>query len=169
VAGIRPDQFRVLSQERDVFMQTIRRIGLEEAELLLAGARRRSAEIGVPMCIAVVDESGALVAFVREDTAKVTSISIAIDKAFTAAGARNHTTFYGKGSQPGGPAWGIDKTNGGHFTVIGGGVHVLEDGVVVGGIGISGGTAAQDHDVAMAGLAELTAAVPALTTVEPHA
>ncbi|HEY4281069.1 MAG TPA: heme-binding protein [Conexibacter sp.] len=148
-------------------MQTIRRIGVEEAELLLAGARRRAAEIGVPMCIAVADESGTLTAFLREDGAKVTSVSIAIDKAFTAAGARNHTTFYGHGSKPEGPAWGIDKTNGGHFTVIGGGVHVLEAGAVVGGIGISGGSAAQDHDVAMAAVAELTAAFPSLTTVTP--
>lgn len=148
-------------------MQTIRRLGVEDAEILIAGARRHAAAIGVPMCIAVVDESGTLVQFVREDGAKVTSVPIAIDKAFTAAGARNHTTFYGKVSQPGGAAWGIDKTNGGRFTAIGGGVHVLEDGVVVGGIGVSGGTAHEDQEVAMAALAHLTDRTPALTTEVP--
>jgi len=148
-------------------MQTIRRLGLDEAEILLAGARARSAQLGVPMCIAVSDESGTLVAFVREDGAKVTSVSLAIDKAYTAAGARNHTTFYGKASHPDGPAWGIALSNGGRFSPIGGGVHVLEDGVVVGGIGISGGTAHEDHDVAMAALAALTQQVPTLTTKEP--
>jgi uncharacterized protein GlcG (DUF336 family) len=148
-------------------MQTIRRIGLEEAEILVAAARVRAAEIGVPMCIAVVDESGTLSAFVREDGAKVTSVPLAIDKAFTAAGARNHTTFYGKVSQPGGPAWGIAHSNDGRFSPIGGGVHLLEDGVVVGGIGISGGTAHEDHDVAMAAVAALTQQFPTLTTKEP--
>jgi len=148
-------------------MQTIRRIGLEEAELLLAGARARSAEIGVPMCIAVADESGTLTAFVREDGAKVTSVELAIDKAFTAAGARNHTTFYGRVSKPDGPAWGIAHSNGGRFSPIGGGVHILEDGVVVGGIGVSGGTAHEDHDVAMAAVAHLNDRIPTLTTQEP--
>jgi len=139
-------------------MQTIRRIGTAEADLLVAGARQRAAELGIPMCIAVSDESGTLVQFVREDGARYTSVAIAIDKAFTAAGARNPTAFYGRHSQPGGPTWGIDKTNGGHFSVIGGGLPVTEDDVVVGGIGISGGTAAQDEDVATAAIAHLESA-----------
>lgn len=136
-------------------MQTIRRLGLAECEILIRGARKSSSQLQVPMCIAIADESGQLLHFVREDGAKVTSVSIAIDKAFTAAGARNHTTFYGQVSQPGGPAWGIDKTNGGHFSVIGGGVHILEGDVVVGGIGVSGGTAEQDQIVALAAVERL--------------
>lgn len=148
-------------------MQDIRRLGLSEAEALVAGARRHAAHIGVPMCIAVADESGNLIAFVREDHAKPTSISLAIDKAFTAAGARNHTSFYGRVSQPGGPAWGIHGSNGGRFTGIGGGVPIFEDGVVVGGIGISGGTATQDIEVGIAAVAFLTDSFPALTTSEP--
>lgn len=145
-------------------MQTIRRLGLAEATVLVQAASSRAAEIATPMCIAVADESGTLIAFIREDGAKPTSVSIAVDKAFTAAGARNHTAFYGGVSQPGGPAWGIDGTNGGHFTAIGGGVHVLEEGTVVGGVGVSGGTAAQDYDVAMAAVSALTALHPELTT-----
>jgi uncharacterized protein GlcG (DUF336 family) len=136
-------------------MQTIRRIGIAESEILLAGARARAEEIAVPMCIAIADESGTLTLFVRDDGAKPTSVSIAIDKAFTAAGARNTTAFYGEHSQPGNPTWGIQHTNGGRFNVIPGGRPVLEDGVVVGGIGISGGNAAQDDDVALAAIAHL--------------
>ncbi len=148
-------------------MQTIRRLGVEDAEQLILGARARAAEIGVPMCIAVVDESGTLISFLREDGAKITSVPLAIDKAFTAAGARNHTTFYGRVSQPDGPAWGIAHSNGGRFSPIGGGVHVLEDGVVVGGIGISGGTAHEDHDVAIAVVEVLERTTPSLSTVVP--
>ncbi|MBY4573076.1 DNA polymerase III subunit delta' [Gordonia paraffinivorans] len=129
-------------------MLQISRIDLAEARALIDAATERSLEIGVPMCIAVVDESGYLVAFDRMDTAKITSVSIAIDKAFTAAGARNHTSFYARVSAPGAPAWGINQTNDGHFNVIPGGIPIVVDGNVIGGIGISGGNSAQDDDVA---------------------
>ncbi len=129
-------------------MLQISRIDLGEAQALVSAATERSVDIGVPMCIAIVDESGYLVSFERMDTAKITSVSIAIDKAFTAAGARNHTSFYGKVSRPDGPAWGINQTNDGRFNVIAGGVPIIVDGNVIGGIGISGGNAAQDDDVA---------------------
>jgi uncharacterized protein GlcG (DUF336 family) len=131
-------------------MLSIARIATQEARTLVDQARELSVQLGVPMCIAVVDESGCLVAFERMDHAKVTSVSIAIDKAFTAAGARNPTSFYGQVSQPGSPSWGIDQTNGGHFCVIAGGVPLTVDGVVVGGVGLSGGTAAQDDEIATA-------------------
>lgn len=131
-------------------MLSVQRLDHADARRLLAGAERRAREIGVPMCTAVVDESGVLLAFDRMDGGKVSSVSIAIDKAFTAATARHPTTFYAEVSQPGAPAWGIDKSNGGHFCVIGGGVPVIVDGHVVGAVGVSSGTAAQDHDVAQA-------------------
>lgn len=146
-------------------MQSIRRIGTTEATILTVGASRRAAELGIPMCIAIADESGNLVSFVREDGAKFTSIAIAIAKAFTAAGARNHTAFYAEASKPGGPAWGIDGSNGGRFTVIPGGSPVIEGNNVVGAIGISGGNSSQDHDVALAALEALNAEIADLTTI----
>lgn len=149
-------------------MQSILRLELAEAQVLIDGASRRARQIGVPMCIAVADESGRLIAFVREDGAKVTSISIALDKAFTAAGARNQTAYYSRISIPGAPAWGIGGSNGGHFTPIAGGVHVLWDTTVVGGIGISGGTSEQDHDVAVSAVAFLSAQNPGFRTEEKH-
>ena len=133
-------------------MLTVRRLHIEDARLITRVAVRRSEEIGVPMCIAVVDESGVLVSFERMDGAKVTSVSIAIDKAFTAAGARNDTAFYGDESNPNSPTWRINGSNGGRFSTIGGGVPVAIDGSVVGGIGISSGSALQDVEVAKAAL-----------------
>jgi uncharacterized protein GlcG (DUF336 family) len=131
-------------------MRTKRCLDMEDARCLLDGARRRSEEIGVPMCVAVVDESGVLVAFERMDGGKVSSVSIAIDKAWTAACARNETRFYGDEANPKSPTWRIKGTNEGRFTVIGGGVPLTSDGEVVGGIGVSSGTAEQDEDVAHA-------------------
>src|SRR5690606_2610440 len=104
------------------------------------------------MCIAVTDEAGHLIAFRRMDGGKVTSISIAIDKAFTGAAARKPTHIYNQLCVSGQPTFGIHVTNGGHFSIIGGGFPVTVDGVVVGGIGISSGTAAEDREVAEAAL-----------------
>jgi uncharacterized protein GlcG (DUF336 family) len=90
--------------------------------------------------------------------AKLTSIQTAIDKAFTAAGHRAPTSTYSSNPQtaknfiPGGPAYGIHNSNGGRFTLIGGGIPITIDGVVVGAIGVSTGTPAQDIEVATAGV-----------------
>ena len=133
-------------------MLTIQRLDIADARLLLAGARARSEAIGVPMCIAITDESGNLVAFERMDGGKVTSTTIAIDKSYTASAAKRATHEYGVVSQPGGPAYGINSAIGGRLMVVGGGLPVAVDGVVVGGIGVSSGTPAQDQDVAQAGI-----------------
>src|SRR6202012_521750 len=107
-----------------------------------------SKNINVPMCIAVTHESGHLIEFSRMDGGKISRISIAIDKAFTAATARRGTHIYNQLCVPGQPTCGIHVTNGGPFSVIGGGLSLTFNGVVVGGIGISSGTAEQDLVVA---------------------
>src|SRR6056297_2201988 len=140
-------------------MLRINRLDLTDAGVLLSGARAKAAEIGVPMCIAITDEGGNLVAFERMDGGKVTSITIAIDKAFTAAGAKKATHEYGEVSQPGKPVYGIASAIGGRLMVVGGGLPVVVDGDVVGGIGVSSGTPAQDRDMAEAGIAAFLASL----------
>lgn len=136
-------------------MLEIKRLSICEADILIEGATRRATEIGIPMCIAVTDESGTLIAFRRMDGGKVSSVSIAIDKAFTGAAARKGTHVYNQLCVPGQPTFGIHVSNGGHFCVIGGGLPVTVDGDVVGGIGLSSGTAAEDIDCAQAAIAHL--------------
>jgi uncharacterized protein GlcG (DUF336 family) len=133
-------------------MLEIKRLSWDEAKILVDGAVASSREINTPMCIAVADESGNLIDFARMDGGKISSISIAIDKAFTAAAARRGTHIYNQLCVPGQPTFGIHVTNGGRFSVIGGGLPVTSKGVVVGGIGLSSGTAEQDHQVAEAAL-----------------
>ena len=140
-------------------MMIVKRLDLADAGVLLAGARAKAAEMGVPMCIAITDEGGNLVAFERMDGGKVTSITIAIDKAFTAAGAKKATHEYGEVSQPGKPVYGIASAIGGRLMVVGGGLPVLVDGEVVGGIGVSSGTPMQDREVAEAGIAAFLAGI----------
>lgn len=133
-------------------MLSISRLDIADARILIAGARARAEAIGVPMCIAITDESGNLIAFERMDGGKVTSTTIAIDKAYTAAAAKKATHEYGAASQPGSPAYGINSAINGRLMVVGGGLPVLVDGAVVGGIGVSSGTPAQDTEVAQAGI-----------------
>ena len=86
--------------------------------------------------------------------AKLTSVDIAINKAFTAAGHRVPTANYTSGTTflPGGPGYGIHNSNGGRFMLIGGGIPIEIDGAVVGAIGVSTGTPAQDIECATAGV-----------------
>ncbi|EMP55270.1 glcG protein [Marinobacter santoriniensis NKSG1] len=133
-------------------MLTINRLDLAEARILIEGAAQKAREIGVPMCIAVVDESGNVIAFERMDGGKITSVTIAQDKAFTAAAAKKATHEYNKVNTPGSLAFGIHTEVGGRISSVGGGLPVIVDGEVVGGIGISSGTPQQDMDCAQAGL-----------------
>ena len=136
-------------------MLTIKRLSIDEAKLMITASEKKSDQIGIPMCIAVTDESGNLLAFSRMDGGKVSSISIAIDKAFTAAAAKNPTAFYNEMCRPGNPTFGIHTSNQGHFSIIGGGLPIKSGSAIVGGIGASSGTPAQDIEVAEAGLAAL--------------
>ncbi|QOL82086.1 GlcG/HbpS family heme-binding protein [Pseudooceanicola spongiae] len=133
-------------------MISVQRLDARDAQVMIAGARARAEEIGVPMCIAITDEGGNLVAFERMDGGKVTSITIAIDKSFTASGAKRATHEYGTASQPGSPAYGISSAIGGRLMVVGGGFPVMVGTACVGGIGVSSGTADQDMQVAQAGV-----------------
>ena len=138
-------------------MLTIKRLAIDEAQILIDGAAEKARQIKVPMCIAVTDETGQLIKFDRMDGGKISSISIAIDKAFTGAAARRGTHIYNELCQPGKPTFGIHVTNGGHFSIIGGGLPVVVNGEIVGGIGVSSGSAEQDLECAEAGLAHFYA------------
>jgi uncharacterized protein GlcG (DUF336 family) len=139
-------------------MLTIKRLDTGEAQILIEGAVAKAREIGVAMCIAVTDESGHLIRFERMNGGKVSSISIAIDKAATGAIARHGTHVYNQLCVPGSPTFGIHITNNGHFSIIGGGLPVFIDGEIVGGIGVSSGTAEQDLVCAEAAIQHFYAA-----------
>ncbi|HEU4403156.1 MAG TPA: heme-binding protein [Candidatus Polarisedimenticolia bacterium] len=131
------------------------RLTLQGARLVMASAARKAAAIGVPMDIAVVDDGGHLLVFNRMDGAKLSSIDIAISKAWTAACARRATHEYAEIAGPGKPAFGIHVSNHGRFMIVGGGIPIVLDGQVIGGIGCSSGTVPQDREVAMAGIKAL--------------
>ena len=135
-------------------MLTIRTLSLEEAEIALDAAQQRAEEIGVPEVLCVADASGYPIALRRLDGGKVTSVQIAINKAFTAAGHRKPTHNY-KNALPGEEAFGIFTQHEGRFTVFVGGYPIFVDGQCVGALAASGGNGEQDETVCQAGIAAL--------------
>ena len=131
------------------------KLTLNDARLVLEGAEARAKAIGVDMDIAVVDDGGHLLAFIRMDKARVTSIDVAISKAFTAACARRATHEYAAVAGAGGPAFGIHVSNQGRFMIVGGGLPIFINGVIAGGVGCSSGSPEQDREVAQAGIDHL--------------
>jgi len=128
-------------------------LSLEAAKVAVEGAEQKAKQMGMDFNIAIVDGTLHLLHFTRMPDAKLTSIQISIDKAFTAAGHRAPTASYqNKNFIPGGPAYGIHNTNGGRFNIIGGGIPITIDGNVVGAIGVSTGTPAQDIECATGGV-----------------
>lgn len=130
-------------------------ITLEQAEQLSEAAKAKAKEIGVPMNIAIVDEGANLVSFHRMDNAWLGSVDISIKKAKTARFFDMNTGEIGKLSQPGGPLFGIEHSNGGLISFPGGIVLKDASGKIVGAIGVSGGSVEQDHEVASAAASKL--------------
>lgn len=130
-------------------------ITLEQARTVVEGALEFAKKQGVPMNITVVDAGGNLKAFCRMDGAFLGSIDVSMKKAKTARLFNMSSAELGAAAQPGGELYGIEVTNNG--LVIFGGGELLKDknGVVVGAIGVSGGSVQEDTNVAKAGVASL--------------
>ncbi len=133
-------------------MIKIPRLDINDAQLLIKGAREHANKINNPMCIAITDDSGNLIAFERMDGAKAHSILISQDKAYTAGAARKATHEYNEVNTPGNLAYGIDTECGGRISTVGGGYPIFMDELCLGGIGVSGGSPAQDMEVSQAAL-----------------
>jgi len=117
----------------------------------LQAAMEKAAEIDCNMNIAIVDAGANLKAFFRMDGAWLGSIDIAIKKAKTARYFDMPTGEIGKLSQPGGPLYNIEHSNGGLISFPGGVPLKDKEGTIVGAIGVSGSVVENDHAVAMAG------------------
>ena len=124
----------------------------EQARRILDAGIAKAEEIGQPMNIAVADGGGNLVSHARMDGAWLGSIDIAIKKAKTARFFDMPTGEIGKLSQPGGPLYQIEVSNGGLITFPGG-IPIKVGDTVVGAIGVSGSSVENDHAVAAAGAA----------------
>ncbi len=134
-------------------MKMVPKLTLADAHVIMQACVAKATEITVDMDIAITDDSGNLLMFHRMDHARITSIDISIGKSFTASAARKSTRAYGEISVPGKPAFGINTSNQGRFSIVAGGLPLFAAGEqIVGGIGCSSGTPDQDETVAQAGV-----------------
>ncbi|WP_316667279.1 cob(I)yrinic acid a,c-diamide adenosyltransferase [uncultured Propionibacterium sp.] len=123
------------------------RYDLAVLRLMAEAAQARAVEIGVPCVFAGVDDGGNLVLLERMAGSLLGSLDIAQGKAFTAAAFQRPTAELKDASGPAGELHGIQQSNAGHVVVFGGGLPVFVDGRLAGGIGVSGGAAAQDESI----------------------
>ena len=129
------------------------KLTLEGAQKMLAAAVAKAQAMGVPQCIAIVDDGGHMLAFARMDGAKVLSFDSSFRKAMTAASSRAPT---------GGMTEGLDIRLGiatqGKLLNVKGGLPIVVDGKTIGAVGVGSGTGDQDFEVAKAALAVLPGA-----------
>ena len=128
-------------------------IDLAAATRMTGAALHHAQGVGALVSAAVVDAGGHLVHFQRMDRAEVAGPTLAVDKAFTSVAHRIETALLGPLTAPGGPLWGLQSNGGGRYVVFAGGLPCWHDGVVVGGVGVSGGSAEEDAACARSALA----------------
>lgn len=141
------------------------KLEMREARCMVAAAVAKATAIGVAETVCITDEGGHPLLIERMDGARVTGPRIAWNKAFTAAGHRRSTHLFNAPPNgpalPGNEAFGIQWSFEGRFAVFVGGFPVVVNGVVVGGVGLSGGNGEQDTACGLAALAALSALLAA--------
>jgi len=122
----------------------------QRCDAVLAAAATKATDIGVPMNIAILDSGANLKSFLRMDGALIGSIDIALKKAKTSSLFGMNSEAVGEFCKPGGTSPGLDTTNGG-LVVFAGGIPLRDaEGRMIGSVGVSGGSVAQDFEVAKA-------------------
>jgi uncharacterized protein GlcG (DUF336 family) len=127
---------------------------LDAANAIITAAIAQANSIGAQEVIVIDDRDGFMIAMARMDNARLTSINIAMDKAYTAAVRQAATAdlIASFRDNPTGMASFLAQP---HMTLFGGGIPITVNGAIVGGVGASGGTADQDIDIAQVGLAAI--------------
>jgi uncharacterized protein GlcG (DUF336 family) len=131
-----------------------RHLSLELALSLLARVREEAEARDLSLAAAVVDSGGDVLASQRMDGAALGAMQLAIGKAFTAVSWATPSGEFGRSTQPGGEDWGWNTTDS-RIVVYAGGIPLLVDGELVGAIGASGGTAAEDEQCVAAAASAL--------------
>lgn len=120
---------------------------------MCAAATSAAAANGILVSVAIVDAGGHLVAFQRMDGAEIAGPVLAPDKARTSVAHRVATHELAEAVAPGGDLVGMNSADGGRYIAFSGGMPMWDGDRVIGGVGVSGGTGAQDLACAQAAIA----------------
>lgn len=147
------------TNERELLKEQVRKIigdnmaikcfDLATMQKMAARAREKGAEMGVPIVFAAVNECGMLCLLERMEESLPVSISVAQQKAYTSWALKMPTHELMEVSKPGGDLFTIDNADPGKLILVGGGFNVVADGKTIGGVGVSGGSVAEDKEIAL--------------------
>ena len=139
----------VISRVMDKFSVTI---GLDEAKILTDIIEKEAARRGKKAVVAVCNEQGNPISVHVMDGAFLVSFDVAVKKAYTAAALKMSTMELSALVKPDATFYGLQNDE--KLMIIGGGVPIVKNGKVVGGLGVSGGTGEEDHSLCEYALAE---------------
>ena len=129
-------------------------ITLDAAKKVMAAAEAEAQANGWPVVIYIVDSGAQVVMLHRTDNTQYGSIVVAEGKARTALNFRRPSKAFQDLIAGGGPGLGFLSFN--HITAVQGGLPIIVDGKIIGAIGVSGVTSAQDEQIASAGIKAIT-------------
>ncbi len=132
-------------------LRSVDTVTLPLAKKLAARVEAEAERIGVKAVVVIADCSGRPILCEVMDDAFIASFDVALQKAFTVVSLKMSTIDLKPLAQPGGSLYGIQFTNDSHIVVFGGGEPLKISGKVVGGLGVSGGSEAQDTALAAFG------------------
>lgn len=135
-----------------MYIKNSKKLTLKAAQLMADVALEKSKEIGKNFVFAVVDAGGNPLYLHRMEDAFFTSVNIALDKAFTASAVQKGTYMLTDKVKPDQDLFGLNMTNNGRLITFGGGLPIMMEGEVIGGVGVSGGSVQEDMEVAQAAL-----------------
>lgn len=124
-------------------------VNLDQARKAIAAGQAEARKNNWPVAIAIVDNAGHLVAFEKMDNTQTASVEVAQDKAVSAAIYRRSTKVVQDGLAGGGAGLRLLALRG--MSPVEGGIPIVVDGKIIGGIGVSGVNSDQDGVVAKAG------------------
>ncbi len=125
-------------------MQSASTVTLAQAKQLIERVEKKAAEIGVNAVVAVANSGAHPIAVECMDDSFIASYDVAVQKTYTCVSLKMATTELKKLAQPGQPLYGIQFTNHGKIVIFGGGVPLCRGRLVIGALGVSGGTEEQD-------------------------
>ena len=123
-------------------------LSLEKARKIIRAGEKKAKEMNLSAVFAVVNSEGNLIIEERMDNAILVSIDVAYKKAYTAAALKLNTEDLTALVQPGAMFYGLQSDP--KYIVFGGGMLLKVDGKIIGAVGVSGGSAQEDMEIAKA-------------------
>ncbi len=137
-----------LISEKLSSMEVNGNLSLEKARKIIRAGQKKAKEMNLAAVFAVVNSEGNLIIEERMDNSILVSVEVAYKKAYTAAALKLNTADLTPLVQPGAMFYGLQSDP--KYIVFGGGMLLKIDGKIVGAVGVSGGSAQEDMEIAKA-------------------